>query len=71
MNKHQLQSISYFIVLFLVCTFHIVAQDAGNALHFQNDNSKTSGDFLSCGSPNYELKEKLTVAAWVRWTIDP
>jgi Concanavalin A-like lectin/glucanases superfamily/Secretion system C-terminal sorting domain len=71
MNNHHLHSISSFIGLFLACTFHIVAQDAGNALHFQNDNNKTSGDFLSCGSPNYELKEKLTVAAWVRWTADP
>ncbi len=71
MNNHHLHSLSSFIGLFLACTFHIVAQDAGNALHFQNDNNKTSGDFLSCGSPNYELKEKLTVAAWVRWTADP
>ena len=42
-----------------------------NALEFDNLYWDTHGDFAYMGSPNYSFGDKLTVAAWVRWIIDP
>ncbi|MDD5362568.1 MAG: T9SS type A sorting domain-containing protein [Ignavibacteria bacterium] len=50
---------------------NLYPQAGGRALNLQNADYLAHGDFVYCGAPNYGLTDKLTVCAWVRWTVNP
>mgnify|MGYP002862772508 CR=1 FL=1 len=43
----------------------------GNAMRFDNMAWRSQGDFVYLGSPNYNFTDKLTVAVWIKWEINP
>ncbi len=70
----SIYSFIYFLILalmlILIITDKLSAQE-NRALAFSNSNWKNHGDFVYLGSPNYNFGDKLTVAAWVKWNMDP
>ena len=47
------------------------ASGQGNAVRFDNFAWRSQGDFVYLGSPNYNFTDKLTVAVWIKWEINP
>lgn len=58
-------------VLLIIPLFTVIGQGGGNSLNIVNELDTRDGDFVYCGSPNYNLTDKITVAVWIKWTSDP
>lgn len=69
MNKKSFIYFSLFVIL-VINSLDLYCQ-IGNALYFQNNTFNSHGDFVYCGQPNYNFTDKITVTAWIKWTIDP
>ncbi len=63
----------YYFELFLILFITNISlySQSGYMMNFQNLDYMSHGDFIYCGSPDYSFTDKLTVAAWVKWTTDP
>lgn len=64
----------YFLLIslsFLLLSGNLYPQAGGRALYLQNADYLSHGDFVYCGAPNYGFTDKLTICAWVKWTVDP
>ena len=59
------------ILLFFLIPLSYNSAQNNNALELANANFLTHGDFVYLGSPDYGFTNKLTVAAWFKWTVDP
>ncbi|MBK7265648.1 MAG: hypothetical protein IPI12_04790 [Ignavibacteriales bacterium] len=55
----------------LLIMFVILFWGQGNAMRFDNMAWRSQGDFVYLGSPNYNFTDKLTVAVWIKWEINP
>jgi len=60
-----------FCVIFLLGVNTASSQSGEKALYLQNANYLNHGDFVYFGSKNYNFADKITVAAWVKWSVDP
>ncbi|HPG40294.1 MAG TPA: FlgD immunoglobulin-like domain containing protein [bacterium] len=66
----KLLLICIIIITVFTSSNYLFAQ-AGTAINFQNATFNSHGDFIYCGSPAFELTNKITVTAWIKWTTDP
>ncbi|MCX6162910.1 MAG: T9SS type A sorting domain-containing protein [Ignavibacteriae bacterium] len=59
----------YFLILVMLLIPLLSSFGQGEmAVKLINDQWKTNGDFVYCGSCNYDFTGEITVAAWVKWT---
>ena len=61
----------YNIVFAALFSLQMVYGQQNNALNLLNANFLEHGDFVYLGSPDYGFTNKLTVAIWFKWTVDP
>lgn len=59
------------IVLTLLDIKITYSQSGGTALYLQNENYLNHGDFVYFGAKDYGLTNKLTVACWIKWKVNP
>lgn len=69
-STHLLRGIILVILLFYGFN-RTEGQAGGNALFLQNENYLNHGDFVYFGAKNYGFTNKLTVACWIKWTVNP
>jgi hypothetical protein len=66
------KGVEILIILSIQMFFgNLYPQAGGRALYLQNADYLYHGDFVYCGAPNYGFTNKLTVCAWVKWTVIP
>ena len=71
-TKPTLQLRGLILVGLLFYCFNIAeCQSGGYALFLQNENYLNHGDFVYFGAKDYGFTNKLTVACWVKWTVNP
>jgi hypothetical protein len=65
----------FLVISLFMATFAFAQPGGGEALKFQNSNYLDHGDFVYFGCQdvlgNATNPSKLTVAAWVKWTVNP
>lgn len=64
------KKLQIILLIFSLFSTNLFSQ-AGNAIYLQNSDYMSHGDFIYCGNPDYGFTNELTVAVWIKWTIDP
>lgn len=59
------------ITLLLLNLKMAYSQSGGTALYLQNENYLNHGDFVYFGAKDYVFTNKLTVACWIKWKVNP
>ena len=70
-TKSFLQFRVIIIIVLLLNIGVVFGQSGGTALFLQNENYLTHGDFVYFGAKDYGFTNKLTVACWIKWTVNP
>lgn len=71
-TKLTLQLKNLILVILFIGGFNTAfCQSGGTALFLQNENYLSHGDFVYFGAKDYGFTNKLTVACWVKWTVNP
>ncbi len=66
--------LQFRIIIVIALLFNmgiVLGQSGGTALFLQNENYLTHGDFVYFGAKDYGFTNKLTVACWIKWTVNP
>jgi hypothetical protein len=66
------KGVEILIILSIQLFFgNLYSQAGGKAINLQNSDYLSHGDFIYCGAPDYGFADKITVCAWVKWTVNP
>jgi hypothetical protein len=60
-----------FILTLLFVPFLSIFGQVNNSVFVNNELWAQNGNFIYFGSPDYGFTNQITVAAWVKWTINP
>jgi len=70
-NFKKMKKYYVLILTFLFIPLMSTFGQVNNSVFVNNELWAQNGNFVYCGSPDYEFTNQITVAAWIKWSINP